>query len=355
LFSEIDEVEPEQHLTNICHAFEKLVKASIDGEYEDIFFHIGDIDLRRLKHAIDIVTHYLRTCLQTRAQGRKLLEYNTPSSINDFLTTSQEATELMQQTEFLLQQPPSQRPSDFSSIQLVEKFIFLQSTDWPPIARECVFRAVTAVVSLTRDITNHITVPTLAKEIYKNVVWPVLQSMNATMVNKLQELCASRCQPQSITPTVELLHELENLQKHMNEPYGPNLRDAIYSSLLRCSRLYYQICLQTFIEKIEREAIGQCLLEGLSQILHTALGNAGMNLDSVKQILQESEDLILRYIGQADLKIAFLQVRSDVIKTRPPYIEVSAAERAKSWRRLKDPPLYIPNGYFSSLPKKTME
>ncbi|KAL1861972.1 hypothetical protein Plec18170_000796 [Paecilomyces lecythidis] len=340
---ECDEKKPWQHLTDLPHRFEMLVNASINGEYGDVFFEIGDFNLRRMKIVIDETKHYLRSRLQRRAQEIRLLEANAhPSSISDFLAASQEGSELIQQFDPVLQQDSNQHSSGLEGKILVEKFVFLLTKDWLVIIEECMYRITQGCLSLTHQVLRHTTAPLLSDILYKRVVVPASRSRETAALAKIRELAASRCLPEIVTVTPELQHELEKLQKCLERTPGPDDRDAIYSNLLCCSRIYFELCLETIIGKIEKEVIEKCLLDGLPELLLHAANDINIPESSLRKMLRDGCAKYLRLSTQAECMVAYLTSKSDGARNWP-----SAASREAARRRivlgsrLKKPPTYM--------------
>ncbi|KAL1885749.1 hypothetical protein Plec18167_001244 [Paecilomyces lecythidis] len=340
---ECDEKKPWQHLTDLPRRFEMLVNASINGEYGDVFFEIGDFNLRRMKIVIDETKHYLRSRLQRRAQEIRLLEANAhPSSISDFLAASQEGSELIQQFDPVLQQDSNQHSSGLEGKILVEKFVFLLTKDWLVIIEECMYRITQGCLSLTHQVLRHTTAPLLSDILYKRVVVPASRSRETAALAKIRELAASRCLPEIVTVTPELQHELEKLQKCLERTPGPDDRDAIYSNLLCCSRIYFELCLETIIGKIEKEVIEKCLLDGLPELLLHAANDINIPESSLRKMLRDGCAKYLRLSTQAECMVAYLTSKSDGARNWP-----SAASREAARRRivlgsrLKKPPTYM--------------
>ncbi|KAJ9285919.1 hypothetical protein DTO021C3_6480 [Paecilomyces variotii] len=351
---ECDESKARQHLTGLCRRFETLVKTSINGEYEDSFFEIGDFNLRRLKLTIDETKHYLRSRLQRRAQETRLLDENAPSSsISDFLAASQEGAELTQKFDLLLQQDSSQRSSDLEGRRLVEKFISILTADWLLIIEECMYRATQGCLFLMQEILQHTTVPQVSKILDRRVLTPAFRSRETAALAKVRELAASRCQPETVAVTPELQRELEKLQKCLDGAHGPDHREAVYSNILCCSRLYFGLCLEAIIEKVEKEVIEKCLLEGLPELLLQTVNDINIPRSSLRQMLGKHREKLTRLFRQTECKVAYLLSKSDGFRTCPSEESREAAgQRVLLGYRLKDPPVYISDQYMDSQLKR---
>ncbi|KAJ9302205.1 hypothetical protein DTO271G3_1071 [Paecilomyces variotii] len=351
LAHECDENKARQHLTGLCRRFETLVKASINGEYEDAFFETGDFNLRRLKFTIDETKHYLRSRLQRRAQETGLLDENAPSSsISDFLAASQEGTELIQQFDLLLQQHSNQRSSDLEAKRLVEKLISVLTADWLLIIEECIYRATYGCLFLMQEVLQHTAVPPVCEGLDRRVLTPAFRSRETAALAKVRELAASRCQLKTVTATPELQRELENLQKCLDGAHGPDHREAVYSNILCCSRLYFGLCLEAIIEKVEKDVIEKCLLDGLPEILLQIVNNIKISQSDLRKMLRKHREKLDRLFRQTECKVAYLLSKSDGFRTCPSEESREAArQRVLLGVRLKDPPVYMSDYHMSQL------
>ncbi|GAD93780.1 interferon-induced GTP-binding protein Mx [Paecilomyces variotii No. 5] len=338
-----DESRPRAHLTDVAHRFETLLKASVNGEYGDFFFEIGDFNLRRLKIIIDETKLYLRSRLQRTAQEIRLLDANAPpSSISDFLAASQEGSELIQQFDLLLQQDHSQHSSGLEGKDLVEKSVSLLTKDWSLIIEECMYRVTQGCLFLMHEILHHTAAPQLSKILYKRVVIPASRSRETAALAKIRELAASQCLPETVTVTPELQQELEKLQKCLEGAPGPDHRDTIYSHLLCCSRISFELCLETIIDKIEKEVTEKCLLDGLPELLLHAMNHINISQGSLKKMLRNGCETLHRLSQQAECKVAYLMSKSDGTKNWPTEASRQAARRRlELGLRLRNPPAYM--------------
>jgi hypothetical protein len=319
--------EQRLYLLHISQSFQSLIKASVDGTYNDPFFEDAQSEpgyQKRIRAVVQNLNLDFAKHIARRGHRREIVKSagNTPVSRSVISTTREE---FMDHIEHLMQRTRGRElPGTFNPMIVTDLFLE-QSTPWEAITQshiEKVWKAAKEFLSFT---TAYIADAATSKALFQKIFEPALNQLLGNLNAKTTELLTPHQKSHPITynhyftealqkvrsersmdkyttiiedffgvPSLESVYlnrhyDLRSLVATLVQHTEPNMNRFACSEALDCMEAYYKVALKRFVDDIAIEVIEAKLISPLHDIF-SPITVASMPADLVTSIAGESEE-----------------------------------------------------------------
>lgn len=319
--------EQRLYLLHISQSFQSLIKASVDGTYNDTFF--GDAQSepgyqKRIRAVVQNLNLDFAGHITRRGHRREITEStgNTHVSRSVISTTREE---FMDHIEHLMQRTRGRElPGTFNPMIVADLFLE-QSTPWEAITRshiEKVWKAAKEFLSFT---TTYVADAATSKALFQKIFEPALNQLLGILNAKTTELLTPHQKSHPITYNHYFTEALQKVRSERSmDEYTTIIKDffrvssleSVYiddrydlhrlvtalvqrtepdtnrfacSEALDCMEAYYKVALKRFVDDIAIEVIEAKLISRLHDIF-SPITVTSMPADLVTSIAGESEE-----------------------------------------------------------------
>ncbi|OJJ42163.1 hypothetical protein ASPZODRAFT_77515 [Penicilliopsis zonata CBS 506.65] len=319
--------EQKCYLLKISQSFQSLVKAAVDGTYNDVFFEGIQSSTGRQKRIRAITQNLNEVFAERLSQGghyRKIAEHeNQRATEGQILVTRSgfisHIQELMKQTK------GRELPGTFNPMIVGELFLE-QCRPWETMARRHILTTWQAAERFLWLLIRHISDEATSVVLFAEVISPALDQLRKVLVQRceeilephqkghpitynhyftdtLQKIRAGRRQDE-ISKIIQQFFEVDDLQTshylqgnyHLQalhdsllECREPDMMKLASAEALDCMLAYYKVALKRFIDDIAVEVVEVRLVQSLASIF-TPIQVFEMPPALVSRIAGESEE-----------------------------------------------------------------
>ncbi|RDW63576.1 putative vacuolar sorting protein VPS1 [Coleophoma cylindrospora] len=318
--------EQRLYLLHISQSFHSLVKASVDGTYNDSFFGDADSEPGYQKRIRAVAQNLNLDFAERMAKGghrREIVNFPDDAVLHRGVTGVTKEGFLDHIQHLMRRSRGRELPGTFNPLIVADLFLE-QSSPWEAIARshvEKVWKTAKQFLALT---VNYIADSTTAKALLQRIFEPSLSQLLDTLHAKTTELLRPH---QKSHPITYNHYFTESLQKVRNERsndectrilksfFRVDSLDSVYvhqkdlrplvtalvhrtepdinrfacSEALDCMKAYYKVALKRFIDDIAIEVIEAKLISSLYDIF-SPVSVTAMPVDTVAEVAGESEE-----------------------------------------------------------------
>ncbi|RAH43516.1 putative dynamin GTPase [Aspergillus brunneoviolaceus CBS 621.78] len=321
--------EQKVYLINISQSFQSLIKAAVDGTYNETFFEDNQSTTgrhKRLRAVIQNLNEAFADRLNRRGNYRKITDND--SQLEPFTQTQVSVTrsgfidhiqELMRQTR------GRELPGTFNPMIVGELFLE-QCRPWEVITHEHILTTWRAAQRFLSLLVGHISDEGTSIVLFAEVISPALDQLREILIKRCEELLETHQKSHPITYNHYFTETLQKIRasRQQNEMTGlieryfgvddlQTLRslDGVYclqdllDSLLQCREpdmmrlastealdcmlAYYKVALKRFIDDVAVEVVEVKLIQSLASIF-TPVKVFEMKHTLVSRIAGESEE-----------------------------------------------------------------
>ncbi|RPA92076.1 hypothetical protein L873DRAFT_1750965 [Choiromyces venosus 120613-1] len=319
--------EQRLYLLHISQSFQSLIKASVDGTYNDPFFEDAQSEpgyQKRIRAVVQNLNLDFAEHLARQGHCREIAQSTDNTSVSEsVISTTRE--EFMDHIEHLMQRTRGRElPGTFNPMVVADLFLE-QSTPWEAITRshiEKVWKAAKAFLSFT---ATYIADSTTSKALFQKIFKPTLNQLLEILNAKTTELLTQHQKGHPITYNHYFTEALQKVRgerskneytriiqdffgvssldsvyfnKHIDlcplvtalmQPTEPDMNRFACSEALDCMEAYYKVALKRFVDDIAIEVIEAKLISPLHNIF-SPITVTSMPADLVISIAGESEE-----------------------------------------------------------------
>ncbi|KAJ5971802.1 uncharacterized protein N7479_001720 [Penicillium vulpinum] len=320
--------EQRSYLLHISQAFQSLVKAAVDGTYNEPFFGDAKTDdgyQKRIRAVIQNLNQKFTDDISHHGHFRHVLESEEPRSISKGQVLLKRE-EFVQQIGMLLKKTRGRElPGTFNPL-IVKDLFQEQCAPWEDITRVHITASWKAVKEFIHRAVSHVADEATSKALFAKFILPALENVRHTLEKGSEELLVPHQRGHPITYNhyfTETLQKTragrqkETLGKALESYFGVdtlstcevymdniNLRGLLDSLVqttipdmtrfaseeaLDCMLAYYKVALKRFVDDIATEVIEVKLL-GAITTLFTPITAFHMPEELIRQIAGESEE-----------------------------------------------------------------
>ncbi|KAF7516649.1 hypothetical protein PCG10_002038 [Penicillium crustosum] len=343
--------EQRSYLLHISQAFQSLVKAAVDGTYNEPFFGDAKTDdgyQKRIRAVIQNLNQKFTDNISLRGHFRHVLESEEPRSISKRQVLLKRE-EYVQQIGTLLKKTRGRElPGTFNPL-IVKDLFQEQCGPWEEITRVHISASWKAVREFLHRAISYMADEVTSKALFEKVILPALENVRDTLekgseeflrphqrghpitynhyfTETLQKTRADR-QKESLRKALQSYFGVDTLSTSENYGESINLQGLLNSLVqttipdmtrfaseeaLDCMLAYYKVALKRFVDDIATEVIEVKLL-GAITTLFTPITAFDMPKELIAQIAGESEESQSRR-EQLNKKLWILGKGSDTCK-----------------------------------------
>ncbi|KAJ5705391.1 hypothetical protein N7536_001080 [Penicillium majusculum] len=320
--------EQRSYLLHIGQAFQSLVKAAVDGTYNEPFFEDAKTDIgcqKRIRAVIQNLNEQFTKKISLRGHLRHVFADDDRRQVskNQILITRDE---YVQHIEMLLKKTRGRELPGTYNPMMVKDLFQEQCAPWEDITQSHIATAWTAAQDFLYRAVCYVADGATSKTIFSRIILPALGSLRHALEKCSKEFLMSHQRGHPITynhyftetlQDTRVERQKEAFREALQSYFGVdtlstshavehtiNLR-ALYNSLLQkttpdmtrfaseealdCMLAYYKVALKRFVDDIATEVIETKLLTALPA-LFTPITAFEMSEDLVSEIAGESEE-----------------------------------------------------------------
>ncbi|CAF9942508.1 hypothetical protein IMSHALPRED_003852 [Imshaugia aleurites] len=320
--------EQQLYLFQLSQSFQSLVKAAVDGTYNDPFFGDAKSELgyqKRIRAVMQNLNLDFADNISRRGHCRKVTESKNTSHISkDVIPISRD--KFIDHIQHLMKRTKGRElPGTFNPM-IVSDLFLEQSVPWEAIARSHVDKVWKAAKEFLGHAAAYVADATTSKALFQKIFEPALNQLLGTLNEKTTELLTPHQRSHPITYNhyfTETLQKLRNERNHdeyseivkrffgvssLETPYyvdrnhdlcqlvsdlvqytEPDMNRFACSEALDCMEAYHKVALERFIDDIANEVIEAKLISPLGGIF-TPVAVSAMSADLVTSMAGESEE-----------------------------------------------------------------
>ncbi|CZT11995.1 probable vacuolar sorting protein VPS1, dynamin, and related proteins [Rhynchosporium agropyri] len=316
------------YLLHISQSFHSLIKASVDGTYNDPFFEDAESEpgyQKRIRAVVQNLNLDFAERIARQGHRREIVDSSKNTAVPTGVTAATRQ-EFMDHIQHLMRRTKGRElPGTFNPMIVADLFLE-QSSPWETITRkhiEKVWKAVKEFLNLT---TTYIADAATSKALFQKIFEPALDQLLRTLNEKSTELLTPHQKSHPITYNhyfTEALQKVRNERSKdeytriMKDFFGVSSLSSVYfggqnkdlnplvavlvqrtepdmnrfacSEALDCTMAYYKVALKRFVDDIAIEVIESKLISPLYDIF-SPITVTSMSADLVTRIAGESEE-----------------------------------------------------------------
>ncbi|KAK0621935.1 P-loop containing nucleoside triphosphate hydrolase protein [Bombardia bombarda] len=351
------EQEQRLYLFQITTKFQSLVKSSVDGTYNDVFFTDAKTELgyqQRFRAVVQNLNRDFAKELSTRGHYREIHDKNTPTPTGVAPITTNAFIEHIQ--EIMRRTRGRELPGTFNPM-IVDDLFHEQSRPWGPIVEQHVNKVWKAAKHFLTLAVGHVadegTSRGLQDEIFKPALKDILEGLNAKVVEllrphdtghpitynhyfteTLQKVRSDRIKDEATRVICRVLkvgdlgqttrlndyYDLQQLVTLLVEHTEPDMERHAAREALDCLMAYYKVALKRLIDDVAVEVVELKLVSALGNIL-SPVSVFEMSSSLVSRIAGESEESRTQreeLLKQLDVFMKGLQTCKRFVNLRSP-------------------------------------
>ncbi|KAI9778547.1 MAG: hypothetical protein M1816_004023 [Peltula sp. TS41687] len=320
--------EQQFYLFHLSQSFQSLVKAAVDGTYNDPFFEDAKSEpgyQKRIRAVMQNLNLDFADNIARRGHFREVTDSKDTGHISkDVIPITRD--KFIDHIQHLMKRTKGRElPGTFNPM-IVSDLFLEQSTPWEAIARSHVDKAWKAAKEFLGHAAAYVADATTSKPLFQNIFEPALNQLLETLNEKTTELLTPHQKSHPITYNHYFTETLQKLRNERNQNeyskiikqfFGvssletshhcgrnhdlcqlvtalvqrtePDMNRFACSEALDCMEAYYKVALKRFIDDIAIEVIEAKLISPLGGIF-TPVAVSAMSADLVTSIAGESEE-----------------------------------------------------------------
>ncbi|KAM3070385.1 hypothetical protein ACMFMG_010212 [Clarireedia jacksonii] len=317
--------EQRLYLLHISQMFQSLIKASVDGTYNDLFFEDAKSERgyhQRIRAVVQNLNLEFAERITRRGHYREIVESPENTCVPRGVAAITRR-EFMDHIQNLMQRTRGRELPGMFNPMIVTDLFLEQSSPWEIIARSHVEKVWKAAKEFITIITTHIADAATSKALLQKIFEPALNERMEILEAKTAELLKPHQTSHPITynhyftetlqkvrnerrqhefteiiksffgvsslDNVYVNKDLHHLAKALVERTEPDMNRFACSEALDCMEAYYKVALKRFIDDIAIEVIEAKLISSLHD-LFSPMSVLSMPDDLVTEIAGEPEE-----------------------------------------------------------------
>lgn len=209
--------EQRLYLLHISQVLQSLVKAAVDGTYNDLFFGDAKTDLgyqKRLRALVQNLNQDFADQISKRGHSRQIVETTSAAKTIPRSVTLITRDEFLDHIEHLMKRTKGRElPRTFNPMIVADLFLE-QSAPWEEIARSQIGKVWRAAKEFLGHVTSQVADEATSKALFLKIFEPALNQLLTALNEKTGEILAPH---QKSHPITYNHHFTETLQKVRNE------------------------------------------------------------------------------------------------------------------------------------------
>jgi GTP-binding protein EngB required for normal cell division len=247
--------EQRLYLLHISQLFQSLVKAAVDGTYNDLFFEDAKSESgyqKRIRAVVQNLNLDFAACIARRGHHREIVDPVQSPNVPRGVTASTRK-EFIDHIEDLMKRTRGRElPGTFNPMIVADLFLE-QSTPWEAIAQshvDKVWEAAKAFVGLT---TSYIADAATSKALFQKIFEPALNQLKERLKAKMVELLMPHKTSHPITYNQDFTQTLQRVRNERSEDeYSRILKDFFRVASLNSVYLRDDIDLRPLVKALLR-------------------------------------------------------------------------------------------------------
>ncbi|KAJ5474116.1 hypothetical protein N7475_003682 [Penicillium sp. IBT 31633x] len=296
-------IEQRSYLLHIGQAFQSLVKAAVDGTYNEPFFGDAKTDTgcqKRIRAVIQNLNEQFTKKISLRGQSRHVITDEDGRLVSKH-QMSITRDEYVQHIEMLLKKTRGRELPGTYNPMIVKDLFQEQCAPWGDITQSHIDRAWAAARDFLQHAVCYVADGATSKTIFNKIVLPALGSLRHaleegnTRADRQNEAFREALQSYFGADTLSTSHpvghtiNLRGLYNSLVQKSTPDMTRFASEEALDCMLAYYKVALKRFVDDIATEVIEIKLLTALPA-LFTPITAFEMPEDLVSEIAGESEE-----------------------------------------------------------------
>lgn len=324
--------EQRLYLLTLSQSCQSLIKAAVDGTYNDSFF--GDPKTpdgygKRIRAVVQNINQGFADRLTDRGHTYSITDARHEKNTSSASSTAKSLTrvQFLDRVEDLIKRTRGRElPGTFNPMIISDLFME-QSQPWEKITQRHIAAVVSAVKSFLKHLVRHVADASTSSALYHTLIAPALEEMVKNLKKKTSELLAEHQHGHPITynhyftETIQKVRQdrnreeftriiqdffgIDSLEGNQSQRYHqssyrplldslmaqnePDMNRHACSEALDCMQAYYKVALKRFVDDMAVEAVETTILSKLEGILSPVKVSMLEN-DVVKSIAGESEE-----------------------------------------------------------------
>ncbi|KAH8749408.1 interferon-induced GTP-binding protein Mx [Hyaloscypha sp. PMI_1271] len=319
--------EQRLYLLHISQSFQSLIKASVDGTYNDPFFEDAQSEpgyQKRIRAVVQNLNLDFAECIARRGHRREIIDSPRKTAVPRGVTATTRE-EFMDHIQRLMRRTKGRElPGTFNPMIVADLFLE-QSSPWEELTRghiEKVWQATKKFLNLT---TTYVADAATSKALFQKIFEPALKEILGTLNTKSTEMLTPHQKSHPITYNHYFTEALQRVRNERSKDeytriigdfFGASSIESVYlnqtrdlrplvatlvqrtepdmnrfacSEALDCMVAYYKVALKRFVDDIAIEVIESKLISPLHTIF-SPITVTSMSADLVTCIAGESEE-----------------------------------------------------------------
>lgn len=292
-------------------------KEAVDGQYRDSFFDVGDVNMQKQKRLRSVVRDWLDQFAEDmtkRGHYQEIVEaptsalYPSKASLDPMSLPSRISKDVyLARLRPMIKDSRGRELSGTFNPLLIGPVFKQQSVKWEQIAELYGRRLWKACTLFFESLIRHAALSSTAEAILRNIISPALESRQALLKVKIDELLSPYRKGYPLTLNRTFIKDSQDLNNSPSKTLRSedDLLNHACSELLTGMQAYYKVALDVFVDNFATLAIENCLLEGLEELL-SPLSVAKMTDEELNRLAAESPDIRAQR-SQATTKLKVLE------------------------------------------------
>ena len=208
--------EQRLYLLHISQSFHSLIKASVDGTYNDPFFEDADSEpgyRKRIRAVVQNLNLEFAELITNRGHNREIIDPPNSRTVHGRVTAITRKDFIDHIQHLMRRTKGRELPGTFNPMIVADLFRE-QSSPWEMLTRSYIGKVWTAVKEFLSLVTKHVADSATSKALFQNVFEPALNQLFRTLNAKCTELLTPH---QGTHPITYNHYFTESLQKVRNE------------------------------------------------------------------------------------------------------------------------------------------
>ncbi|EAW11895.1 Dynamin family protein [Aspergillus clavatus NRRL 1] len=318
--------EQKSYLLNISQSYQRLVKAAVDGTYNETFFsavHSTTGRQKRMRAVIQNLNEEFAECLMRRGHRREIIEKEAEKKAEKGQLLITRDTYMLHIQGLIKQTRGRELPGTFNPM-IVNELFLEQCAPWKDITLDHVLNTWEAAQVFLLDVIRYISDEATSVVLFDELISPELDELRRNLEKRTRELLAPHHKGHPITynhyftetlQSIRASRQRARLSSTMRNFFGvddlsgsyvlngsyrlddllqslvsltePDMTRLASAEALDCMLAYYKVALKRFIDDVAVEVIELNLVQSLSSIL------------SPVKVFEMPSELVTRIAGES--------------------------------------------------------
>lgn len=248
-------LEQRLHLVDIGEAFQSLVKAAVDGTYNNSFFGDARTELgyqKRIRAVVQNLNQEFADLIGKRGHCHQIVDSKAQErTVEGVLPITISRENFLRRIQYLMERTRGRELPGMFNPMIVEDLFVEQSAPWKDIAQNHVDKVWKAAKDFLVIATSHIADEATSKALLQKVFEPALDELHVALKQKTHELLAPHQKGHPITYNHYFTDTLQQIRSQRNkDEFSQTLMIFFRTSSLRRVQVNEVIDLESLLSKL---------------------------------------------------------------------------------------------------------